>query len=114
MLIEKLLKNTKFKQDAADIARQLAKRGIDRLELLADAPGRLNSVRIWGHPLSEVIDAIREAADKPLAVPPGEKAEGSAPAKSIETTKDKTPEGDKPLNETPTSEPGKPVGGQTK
>lgn len=85
MLIKKLLENTKFKKDAADIARQLAKRGIDRLELLADAPGRLNSARVWGYSLSEVIDAILEAANKP----------------TIET---------KPL-ETPTSEPGKPVGG---
>ncbi len=89
MLIERLLKNTKFKADAADIARQLAKRGIDRLELLADAPGRLQSVRVWGHPLSEVIDAIREAAK--------------------EASKDKTT---KPLDEMPASEPSKAVGGK--
>ena len=93
MLIEKLLKETEFKKDAIEIARQLAKCGIDRLELLADAPGRLQSATVWGHPLSKVIDAINAAANKP----------------TIQT---------KPLNEmaqrgheTPMSEPGKPVGG---
>jgi len=90
MLIEKLLKETEFKKDAIEIARQLAKCGIDRLELLADAPGRLGSVRVWGHPLSRVIDAINAAA---LA------AKSNKPTIQM-----------KPL-ETPTSEPGKPVGG---
>lgn len=90
-LIKDLLEQTKFKKDAKEIARQLAKRGIDRLELLADAPGRLGSATVWGHPLSQVIDAIREAA------------------------KDKPPAAEKPIQtkpfETPTSEPDKPVGG---
>lgn len=92
-LIKDLLEQTKFKKDAKEIARQLAKRGIDRLELLADAPGRLGSATIWGHPLSQVIDAIREAAN----------------------TREKLGAGDKPIQtkplETPMSEPDKPVGG---
>jgi hypothetical protein len=88
MLIEKLLKNTKFKNDAVAIARQLAKVGIENLDLLADAPGRLRSATIWGHSLSAVIDAIRAAAKE---------------AASEKTTK--------PLDETPRSEPPKAVGG---
>jgi len=95
LLIEKLLKNTKFKQDAAEIAHQLRKVGIETLDLLGNAPGRLRSATVWGYPLSEVIDAIIAAA---------------------EASKDKTTKPlDEPtqsVHETPVSEPDKPVGGK--
>jgi len=64
-MLEKLLKDTKFKKDAADIARQLAKVGITTLARLYDAPGLLRSATVWGHPLSEVINAIKEVAERP-------------------------------------------------
>ena len=104
MLIEKLLKNTQFKSDAAEIARQLAKVGIDRLELLADAPGRLRSTSIWGHPLSAVIDAIRAASTEA-------KATREKPGASEKTTKP-LDEPTQSVHETPVSEPDKPVGGK--
>lgn len=101
-VIKELLEQTKFKKDAKEIARQLAKRGIDRLELLADAPGRLGSATIWGHPLSQVIDAIREVAN-------------TRETNLVSVRRDAPGAGDKPIQtkpfETPTSEPDKPVGG---
>lgn len=64
MSLEKLLKNTKYKDDAFQIARQFQKVGITTLERVPDAPGLMRATQVWGHPLSEVIRAIKEAAEK--------------------------------------------------
>jgi hypothetical protein len=94
MIIEKLLKDTQFKKDAADIARQFAKVGIQALDRIDDAPGLLRSARVWEHSLSEVIKAVKEAANKP------------------ESGKDKfQTEITQPKAETQMSEPPKAVGG---
>ena len=82
-MIEKLLKNTKFKDDAKEIARQFKKVGIETLDRLEDTPGLLRSARIWGHALSEVIRAIKEAAEKEAAEKPTLKTEISEPAKIV-------------------------------
>lgn len=85
MSLKELLEQTKFKKDAKEIARQLGKVGVTTVDRLGDAPALLNSTRIWGHSITEVIAAMREAAaDKPEAKEtpkPGE-APTSEPAKA--------------------------------
>ena len=81
-MIEKYLKNTQFKDDAKDIARQFQKVGVVSLDRLEDSPGLLRSARIWGHALSEVIRVIKEAAEKEAAKPQL-KTEISEPAKPM-------------------------------
>lgn len=81
MSLEKLLKQTTFKDDAAEITRQFKKVGITTLERLEDSPGLLRSAQIWGHALSEVIRSIKEAAEKEAQKPL--KTEINEPAKPI-------------------------------
>ena len=90
MSLEKLLNQTKFKGDAKEIARQFSKVGITTVDRVADAPGLMRDVRVWGHPLSEVIAAIQKADEK-------EKAGPDTPKAKMEISK-----------------PGEPVAGETK
>jgi uncharacterized membrane protein YukC len=61
-VLEKLLKQTEFKKDAADIARKLERVGITDLALLDNAPTLLRSTKVWGHDIYSVIAAVRDAA----------------------------------------------------
>ena len=61
--LERLLKKTEFKQDAADIARQFEKAGLT-INTFSDAP-RFFGLTLWGHSTYAVIDAIHTAKNLP-------------------------------------------------
>ena len=63
MSIEKLLKQTQFKNDAKEIARRIEKSGLT-LNTIADAP-RIFGYRLYGHNTYQVVTAILEAAKLP-------------------------------------------------
>ena len=71
--LERLLKKTEFKQDAADIAHQFEKAGLT-IDTFSDAP-RFFGLTLWGHSTYAVIDAIHTAKNDPtrsIQLPPDE------------------------------------------
>jgi len=65
--LERLLKKTKYKKEAAEIAQRIQKAGLT-LATVADAP-RVFGHSLWGHNTYQVLDAIQQARltpDEPI------------------------------------------------
>lgn len=65
--IERLLKRTRFKDDALEIARRIEKAGLT-LDTIDDAPGKFG-LRLWGHSTYSIVAAIKEAQAEKEASP---------------------------------------------